>query len=84
MVLAATMAFTTASSVACTVASNRRIHSIVGKHSYVHRTFPFQSRTGVRGGERDEDIARPVSGNAAKSPETQRNALGDAFHLIGQ
>jgi hypothetical protein len=41
-------------------------------------------RPGARGGERDEEIARPRARDASHPPDAERNSAGDAAELVWQ
>ena len=83
IVRAATSAFTTASSVACTVASKR---ASMHRSEHLHGDYFLQlrPRPGIGGGKRDEDVAGTVPLNTAQPSEALRHALGDPLHLAGQ
>src|SRR6202789_1018663 len=48
----------------------KRVHAIVGQHLNRHWIFLLHARAGICGGKRDKNIARTVSGNAAKPPQS--------------
>ena len=82
MVSAATMALTTASSVAWTVARKMRIERIVGQHGELMQALGADG-AGIGGGEGDEDVAGAVAGIAAVAAQAERNLAGDALELSG-
>src|SRR4051812_36592592 len=52
-----------------------RIHAVVGEHLHGGKAFGLGG-AGVGGGERDENVARTVAGDAAVTSQTKRHAAG--------
>ena len=81
MVSAATMALTTASSVAWTVAG-KWVEGIVGEHGQLVRAFgAYCARVG--GGEGEENVAGAVTRVAAVAAEPERNFSARRLSCVG-